>query len=954
LATRKNTEKAQDQDPKAEVRSISEKVVREVIIPEIEKEVNGGKNFSTLRQIFHSMVLSTWFKRNMKQSLVGQAYTDKNKVVGIDLVEKGIKDHIWKEYVEAFKKGAFNYIKEEKDESSQELIPRKYFAGGYKYDSAAVVKEENVSNAQIVDMAEKNHDGKMKIAAVKLEGADKKGHQLSNAGFGLQYDPVPIVSPEVLALMKDPDTKVGEFLRLIDEDPGLFPQIISAWLVLPNDKGPALLNIDLKEDYPQHALLMGKLSAKINTHRMEYYKKDLISIFRIACEKNLPEGLVDLLVRNLKSGDKYATDVFAILLLLHPEVVWPRLELMMRSSRLSSDVKQYVVDSIVSFIEVGRDKKLPAGLIKLLINAGKNGNEKAILELGYLLVNHGNRIWPRLDMDMRRTMIRLLNAKISESSAEEINSLFWVAAHGAYEIKADDFIYDEDDFREVVAERINFLLMGLGEIEPGGKMMDTRKGLKILNSSVKPFIKYAAYLRTHHMPRDMEKILPEGFRDLSIEQLKELAIRPEAVRQRRAILARLYPDSIKEDGRKLFEDPSGVKAVAHIFDELADKREDVAALLIEHATIFAPYSHMARQVVQASPILDKIVVNFLRIESTYRKKQHFPGIYKLVTQLARDAERTGGSLSQRLKKYGHWQELNIFRPLFWGAAGDHILHNRWVNQGGAGSNASLLGDPDNVAIVIYPTYDHNGAYLNDIVVSKLIAEGRAILYYEVSSVQQMVDAVKDATRNGRKASYLVIGGHGSEEGYLAFEESYKHDALLHRWHPALTPGAFRRDFKAGAQGLLYSCFGALDHKDGDSSLLNKVMTAFLFPFTGQDTSSELSQFNTDGNNVYTSGNGVIEKPTRRSFIKAIIANAVFPGVLFHSYYSKYYDKETGNPLGGIDLNSNQLQLNETGGKINFNGPIDPAMLAQIDGFSPVVLSVTSMGDPQVFFGGLQN
>ncbi|MEI8011832.1 MAG: hypothetical protein WCI27_05040 [Candidatus Omnitrophota bacterium] len=59
-------------------------------------------------------------------------------------------------------------------------------------------------------------------------------------------------------------------------------------------------------------------------------------------------------------------------------------------------------------------------------------------------------------------------------------------------------------------------------------------------------------------------------------------------------------------------------------------------------------------------------------------------------------------------------------------------------------------------------------------------------------------------------------------------------------------------------------------------------------------------------------------------------------------------------VGGIDLNSDQLKLNETGGKIDFSGPIDPAMLAQVAGFSPVVLSVTPMGDPQVFFGIAKN
>jgi hypothetical protein len=64
-------------------------------------------------------------------------------------------------------------------------------------------------------------------------------------------------------------------------------------------------------------------------------------------------------------------------------------------------------------------------------------------------------------------------------------------------------------------------------------------------------------------------------------------------------------------------------------------------------------------------------------------------------------------------------------------------------------------------------------------------------------------------------------------------------------------------------------------------------------------------------------------------------------------------QDQASDVGGIDLNSHQLRLNETGGKINFNGPIDPAMLAEINGFSPVVLSITPMSDPKAFFGAVQ-
>mgnify|MGYP007113566885 CR=1 FL=1 len=65
--------------------SISSAIIREVILPEIEKEVNTGDNFSSLRQIYHSMILATWFKQNLKESLLGQVYVDQNKEKSIYL-----------------------------------------------------------------------------------------------------------------------------------------------------------------------------------------------------------------------------------------------------------------------------------------------------------------------------------------------------------------------------------------------------------------------------------------------------------------------------------------------------------------------------------------------------------------------------------------------------------------------------------------------------------------------------------------------------------------------------------------------------------------------------------------------------------------------------------------------------------------------------------------------------
>ena len=108
-------------------------ILREIFIPEIEKEVNEGKNFANLRQIYHSMILANWYKNNLKESLLGKVYVNRNKTNGIEVEDSGIKDKIYNQYIEAFKTGVYDYIKEDYDEATQQIIPRKYFSGGENF-----------------------------------------------------------------------------------------------------------------------------------------------------------------------------------------------------------------------------------------------------------------------------------------------------------------------------------------------------------------------------------------------------------------------------------------------------------------------------------------------------------------------------------------------------------------------------------------------------------------------------------------------------------------------------------------------------------------------------------------------------------------------------------------------------------------------------------------------------
>ena len=85
------------------ISGVSSEVVKEVLIPEIEKEVNEGENFANLRQIYSSMILATWYKKNLRETLLGQVYVDQNKNDGVAISDIQANQKIYEQYLKAFK-----------------------------------------------------------------------------------------------------------------------------------------------------------------------------------------------------------------------------------------------------------------------------------------------------------------------------------------------------------------------------------------------------------------------------------------------------------------------------------------------------------------------------------------------------------------------------------------------------------------------------------------------------------------------------------------------------------------------------------------------------------------------------------------------------------------------------------------------------------------------------------
>jgi len=157
---------------KNDINALGSQIVRDIVIPELTREVNENKNFAQLRQVYNSLILATWYKKKIKDSILAQVYADKNKTAGVQYTstvipatagpqtghsqELGIHnktnpkmdprfrgddiEEIYQRYLQAFKKGVFNYIKEEEilatglPSKEQGIFPRKYFSGGVLLD----------------------------------------------------------------------------------------------------------------------------------------------------------------------------------------------------------------------------------------------------------------------------------------------------------------------------------------------------------------------------------------------------------------------------------------------------------------------------------------------------------------------------------------------------------------------------------------------------------------------------------------------------------------------------------------------------------------------------------------------------------------------------------------------------------------------------------------------------
>ena len=146
------------------------------LMDEIRNEVNYGKNFAQLRQVYNSIIMAAWFKKKFFDSAYA-GFIDQNQIKGVDTADPQAKQKVYSLYLEALNKGAYDTIK--KSRAGQK---RRYFSGGVNGDVRNRMKVSEDFN--VISSALK--DKKMYFFDLNVEFEEKDGcsssamHRLSD------------------------------------------------------------------------------------------------------------------------------------------------------------------------------------------------------------------------------------------------------------------------------------------------------------------------------------------------------------------------------------------------------------------------------------------------------------------------------------------------------------------------------------------------------------------------------------------------------------------------------------------------------------------------------------------------------------------------------------------------------------------------------------------------------
>ncbi len=121
----------------------SSSLLREHVLPILNRQVNSSKKYAALRQVYYSLILAQWFKsKYYGQGGIYSYMIDRKNLAELTSQDNWSKNAYFKEYQASFKNGEYNSQEPVKTAAGQSM--RSYFSGGIKLSGSSPVAGSNV------------------------------------------------------------------------------------------------------------------------------------------------------------------------------------------------------------------------------------------------------------------------------------------------------------------------------------------------------------------------------------------------------------------------------------------------------------------------------------------------------------------------------------------------------------------------------------------------------------------------------------------------------------------------------------------------------------------------------------------------------------------------------------------------------------------------------------------
>jgi|GEM_PF-4356781 len=157
-------------------------LIRELIIPKLNKDVNTAKKYAGLRQVYYSLILAQWFKKQFKNDIGTGVGIDRKELNGLTSSIPWSKDTYFRQYQESFHKGEYNLQGYNQTPYGQTI--RQYFSGGINLaqpaQNSVLYKEDFdpsvLKNTVVFDAGITSDRRGLTLEAVKIEKNSEKAN----------------------------------------------------------------------------------------------------------------------------------------------------------------------------------------------------------------------------------------------------------------------------------------------------------------------------------------------------------------------------------------------------------------------------------------------------------------------------------------------------------------------------------------------------------------------------------------------------------------------------------------------------------------------------------------------------------------------------------------------------------------------------------------------------------